>query len=89
MAQIDPRELGLLRWRCRRGIRELDVLLRRYVDDQFCSASPADQNAFRHLLDGQDTEIYAYCTGQLAPPTAEISALIQRITAQGRPADDR
>ncbi len=89
MEQVDPRDLGRLRWRGRRGIRELDVLLTRYVDDQFCSASRADQSAFRRLLDGQDTEIYAYCTGQLTPPTAEISALIDRIVSHGRPADDR
>jgi len=28
-------ELGKLRWRCRRGMKELDVLLARYVDERF------------------------------------------------------
>ncbi len=38
-----------LRWRCRRGMKELDVLLARYVDERFCAASPAEQEAFRAL----------------------------------------
>ena len=63
-----PQELGRLRWRCRRGMKELDLLLTRYVDEQFCEAPPAHQEAFRRLLDAQDTAIYAYCLGQEAPP---------------------
>jgi succinate dehydrogenase flavin-adding protein (antitoxin of CptAB toxin-antitoxin module) len=27
-------DLGKLRWRCRRGMRELDVLLTRYVNER-------------------------------------------------------
>jgi len=38
-AATDPGELGKLRWRCRRGMKELDVLLARYMDERFCSAS--------------------------------------------------
>jgi antitoxin CptB len=74
-------QIGRLRWHCRRGIKELDVLLTRYVDEQFAQASPADQDAFRRLLEAQDPVIYAYCLGQEAPPTADLAALIERITA--------
>jgi antitoxin CptB len=62
-------------------MRELDVLLTRYVDQQFCTASAADQEAFRRLLESQDTVIYAYCLGQERPPSAQLEALIARITA--------
>lgn len=80
MDPIDPRELGKLRWRCRRGMRELDELLTRYVDEQYPRAAPAIQAAFRELLEGQDTLIHAYCLGGRRPPTAELSALIEQIT---------
>jgi antitoxin CptB len=73
-------ELGKLRWRCRRGMKELDVLLTRYVEEQFCDAPAAHQAAFRELLEAQDTVIYAYCLGQEPPPTALLSSLIERIT---------
>lgn len=83
MAASECEDLGKLRWRCRRGIRELDELLRRYVDERFCSATAQERDAFRRLLDSHDTVIYAYCLGQLRPPTPELSALIDRITAGG------
>ena len=73
-------ELGKLRWRCRRGMKELDVLLARYVDERFCGASSAEQAAFRQLLDAQDPVIYGYCFGAERPPP-EYAALIDRITA--------
>jgi antitoxin CptB len=79
-------DMGKLRWRCRRGMKELDVLLARYVDERFCSASDAEQEAFRRLLETQDTVLYAYCLGSQRPPP-EFAALIERITANspGRP----
>ncbi len=79
-------ELGKLRWRCRRGMRELDVLLTRYVDEQYAHAGPDLQEAFRQLLDSQDPLIYAYFLGRRPPPSAVLSALIGQITA-GRPND--
>ena len=73
-------DLGKLRWRCRRGMKELDVLLARYVDERFCNASSLEQDAFRRLLDTQDPVLHAYCLGSERPPL-EFAALIERITA--------
>ena len=71
---------GQLRWRCRRGMKELDILLMRYVDERFGSAPLADQEAFRRLLGIQDADLYAFCLGSERPPP-EFAALIERITA--------
>jgi antitoxin CptB len=73
-------ELGKLRWRCRRGMQELDILLTRYVDECFSRASIEEQEAFMRLLDTQDTLLYTYCLGQQRPPD-QLAALIERITA--------
>ena len=72
-----------MRWRCRRGMRELDVLLARYVDERFCGASCGEQDAFRELLETQDTDLYAFCLGS-QPPPARFATLIERITANSR-----
>ena len=77
---LHPRDLGKLRWRCRRGMRELDVLLARYLDERFCAASAAEQDEFRRLLETQDTVLYGYCLGS-EPPPPRLAALIDRITA--------
>jgi antitoxin CptB len=77
-------EEGRLRWRCRRGMKELDILLTRYLDERFSLASPQEQAAFRGLLDTQDPVIYAYCLGSERPPP-HLKVLIERITG-GPPA---
>ena len=73
-------DVGKLRWRCRRGMKELDILLTRYVDERYGSASAEEQQAFLGLLETQDPVIYAYCLGQ-EPPPEHLAALIERITA--------
>jgi antitoxin CptB len=87
MERAVPRELGKLRWRCRRGIKELDVLLLRYVEEQYREAPSADQEAFRALLDAPDPLIYAYCLGGERPTSPLLSNVIQRIT-RGRGLSD-
>jgi antitoxin CptB len=78
-----PQELGRLRWRCRRGMRELDEMLRRYLDERYARASRDHQEAFRALLEVPDPLIHAYCLGLEAPPTAILASLIGLITAPG------
>ncbi len=72
-------DMGRLRWRCRRGMRELDVLLTRYVDVCFAAATQPEQQAFEALLDVQDPVIYAYCMGQ-TPVPARFQSLIRLMT---------
>ena len=83
MTAIESQRLGKLRWRCRRGMRELDVLLTRYVDRHYAHASSEDQEAFRTLLESPDPLIHAYCLGSEAPPTPVLAALIGVITRTG------
>ena len=64
-------------------MKELDVLLARYVDERFPAASAAEQQAFECLLDAQDSVIYAYCMGQIPIP-AHLENLISLITAPHR-----
>lgn len=47
-------ELAKLRWQCRRGTLELDFLLMRYLDNQYTSATSAEQVLFKELLAFED-----------------------------------
>ncbi len=80
---ITPAELGRLRWRCRRGMRELDVLLLRYLERDWPAAAPAEQAAFRDLLERQDPEVNALLLGRLEP---EYEALLRVLECLRRPA---
>ena len=65
-------------------MKELDLLLGRYLEDRFDAAPDAERAAFVALLDTQDPLIYAYCLGQ-APVPEHLAALIERIA--GPPLD--
>ncbi|TAK39874.1 MAG: succinate dehydrogenase assembly factor 2 family protein [Lysobacteraceae bacterium] len=77
----DPVEptLGRLRWRCRRGMQELDVLMLRYLDQRYVAASEAERAVFLRLLDTEDDKLWHWCMGHEAAPDAELDALVQRI----------
>ncbi len=62
-------------------MKELDVLLTRYVDEQYRDATPDQQAAFRRLLDSQDPLIYAYMLGRESPADPSLASLIRDITA--------
>lgn len=49
--------MGRLRWRTRRGLRELDLVLQRYLDAVYPGASAEDRAAFADLLEQNDADI--------------------------------
>jgi len=75
----DP-ELNRLRWRCRRGMRELDVLLERYLADRWPTAPAESRAAFRALLELPDPELAALLLGKTVTPFSGITRLVAEIT---------
>lgn len=63
-----------LRWQCRRGMRELDELLGRYLEQHYPDAPEEEKAAFRELL---------------MLPDPELAAYILRGDSTGRPVADR
>ena len=55
--------MGRLRWLCRRGTKELDLLTCRYLDNFYASADQRQQQAFREMLQLPDPELHALLTG--------------------------
>jgi antitoxin CptB len=70
-----------LRWRCRRGMLELDVLLTAYLDHRYAEAPPAERRAFAALLDLQDPQLLAFVMGSDAPADPDLSHVVARLTA--------
>lgn len=60
-------------------MRELDVLLTRYLDEQYARAKPAEQATFKALLSLQDPEIFAYLVGRETPEDAELVELVGKL----------
>jgi antitoxin CptB len=70
-------ELGRLRWRCRRGMRELDVLLVRFLERDWPQAGAAERDAFRSLLEWQDPEVNALLLGRLEPDDEALANVLE------------
>lgn len=50
----DIDEFSKLRWRCRRGVKELDVVLERFLHHHYKNADTDTQDAFKSLLELED-----------------------------------
>ena len=70
-------EISRLRWLCRRGMKELDLLMERYLDDHFVSASQQDQQAFRAILQMPDPELYDLVLGRTSSNDPDIARVIR------------
>lgn len=77
-------ELKRLRWRCRRGLRELDVLLNGYLERLLVSSAAPERHAFGRLLEESDMELYDWLTGRCRAPDDGYAALIERILNSAR-----
>ncbi len=75
----DDPELRRLRWRCRRGMRELDQLMLRYLDGRWPQADEAERSLFLRLLDSEDDKLWRWFMGREVPQEAELDAIVQRI----------
>jgi antitoxin CptB len=69
-------DLNQLRWRCRRGTLELDLILSRYLQQHYATSSPEQQQAFRELLSLEDSELMRYLLGGVTAERAETRQLI-------------
>ena len=68
-----------LRWQCRRGMLELDVLLEAFLDQHYPSLSPRLQRHFLQLLEFPDPIIHAWCVGGENPDDEEFVELVNSI----------
>jgi antitoxin CptB len=72
-------EVARLKWKCRRGMKELDLLLEGYLTERYPAADAAEQGAFRELLDMQDPELFAFVTGRERPATQELCRVVDAL----------
>ena len=70
---------GQLRWRCRRGMRELDVLLLRWLDEDFPGAPDPERHAFEQLLSWQDPDIVDLLAGRLTTEDPGLRHVVERL----------
>lgn len=74
-------ELQKLRWRSRRGMRELDQLMERYLARRWLDADVAERAVFDRLLACEDDRLWRWFLGYETAQDAELHAIVERIRA--------
>ena len=73
-------EMNRLRWKCRRGTLELDLVLQRFLERDYAALDPVSKQAFETLLQSGDEELWAMVSGELAP-LPECQLVVERLRA--------
>lgn len=70
-----------LAWRCRRGMLELDIVLQRFVNEQFASLTLAQMEVFDGLLELPDNDFWAMIqsVGKVQHET-HLEAVLQKLS---------
>ena len=68
-----------LKWACRRGMLELDVLFMPFVDEAYDDLSDDDKQLFERLLECQDPELFAWFMGHEECEDQELNRMVQFI----------
>lgn len=72
-------DLSRLRWHCRRGMKELDVLLTCYFEQQYKQAPAVEQQTFETLLELSDKDLYTCLIELESPKDEKMRALVKKM----------
>jgi len=75
-------ELSKLRWRSRRGTRELDQLFGWWLDERYAASSDDARQGFAFLLEQQDPDLWNWILGHGRPQDPREAAVIDEIRAR-------
>jgi len=77
-AQVDSVSMERIRWRCRRGLLELDIVLGRFIA-HYASLDTQQKIVFDSLLDLPDTSLWDMISGKLAAFDEDQHKLLELI----------
>jgi antitoxin CptB len=73
---VTPTELNRLRWRCRRGMLENDLILARFLEARGAGLSEGEVAALDRLLDLADNELWDLLAGRAEPDDPALAPLV-------------
>ena len=72
-------EADRLRWKCRRGMLELDLLLNDFMKRGYAQLDVDGQDCFDRLLDYPDAVLLEWFMGRIRPTDKDVDQIVQRI----------
>ena len=70
-------DMSRLRWRCRRGTKELDIVMNRYLQERYETASAEEQESFNALLDIEDPIIFDWLMDKTKAEDENLKAIVE------------
>ena len=74
-------EQARLRWKCRRGMLELDLLLRDFMDRGYASLEAGERATLEQLLECPDAVLLEWLMGRIRPTDKDVVQLVDKIRA--------
>ncbi len=75
----DKLKKGYLQWRCRRGTKELDIILCDFLEKNYNSLNHQQLQDFNQLLESQDTVLWEFLSGKKESKNPSLQQLINNI----------
>jgi len=78
---MDAKQIARVRWRCRRGMLEMDVLILPFFDRCFDGLSEQEQLDFDAMLDCNDPQLFAWVMEQERCEHPRFAYIVDKLIA--------
>jgi antitoxin CptB len=85
MKQDPPHSRNRLAWQCRRGMRELDMLLTGFLEQRFDRLDAHERGSLARLLDYPDAVLLEWLMGRMVPADKDVASIVQDIRHTAAP----
>ena len=75
----NPVLMQRVRWRSRRGLLELDIILGRFIETYYAQLDETERQAFEEMLDMPDNPLWDMIAGRQEATQAEQQVLLEKI----------
>jgi antitoxin CptB len=79
--EVDRIRENRLRWQCRRGLLELDLVLARFMDNRYPSMKAAEVELLTEMLDYPDQDLWDMIIGRLQPVDKRVTPVLEMLRA--------
>lgn len=81
---LNSEQKARVKWACRRGMLELDVLIMPFFEQCFDDLSETEQQAFIDLLACDDPDLFTWLMGHGRSENSDIAAMVDKIVTHNR-----
>lgn len=84
---MDINNIARVHWACRRGMRELDVLIMPFFEEEYERLSVSDKHSFVALLEQQDPQLFRWLMNQSVPEEQNLARIVRLIQMRNQQRD--